>query len=609
VLFSQIKKIIGQNLVLTVALIVTVLVYYKFFFYGHISWDDPEMVFKNKFVRTFDVKGLFTNHFVGNYIPITMFTHSVAWLLFENNDGGHHFINLMFHLINGVLVYQLSKRLFKNDLIANLGAIVFLLHPMQVESVGWISELKNVLSTTFFLAGTLSYLNFTERSKKIDYILCFFYFSLGCLSKSSVVVFPIALICLDILMQKKISFKFLINKIPFIIISIVIGLINIKTQTADQFINLSHEFPFYQRFSFAGYAILKYFILFILPVNLSVIYPYPEINTAVFAVGYSGLIIIIALIILFIKQKKYQAAAIILFVITNLILVLQFIPFGEVLYADRYAYVPLIGFAWLIGLILSNLKLPVSILSFVFIALFSVFSFSRSLDWKSAINLYEDINKKYPNQFLVLNSIGVESMFLNENEKALDYLNRAVSVAPRNYKGFYNRGLLYLKNNQPEQAIKSFNQTLELYNYSKAYVGRANTYYMLGDFPKAINDANFVLKTEENNTKAHFVLGNCYNDLNRLEDALNEYNICLKYNKDEAEFYFKRGIVYGKKQDFNACINEINICLQLNPNYFEAYYWRGVAKVNLKQNGCEDFKIAAQKNHQPAIDAFNKFCR
>ena len=596
-------------MVLTITLIVTVLVYYKFLFYGHISWDDPEMVFKNKFVRTFDVKGLFTNHFVGNYIPITMFTHSVAWFLFENNDGGHHFINLMFHLINGVLVYQLTKRLFKNDLITNIATIVFLLHPMQVESVGWISELKNVLSTTFFLAGVLSYLNFTERSKKSDYALCFFYFILGCLSKSSVVVFPIALICLDILMQKKISFKFFINKIPFIIISIVIGLINIKTQTADQFINLSHEFPFYQRFSFAGYAILKYFILFILPVNLSVIYPYPEINTAVFAVGYSGLIIIIALIILFIKQKKYQAAAIILFVITNLILVLQFIPFGEVLYADRYAYIPLIGFAWLIGLILSNLKLPVSILSFVFIALFSVFSFSRSLDWKSAINLYEDINKKYPNQFLVLNSIGVESMFLNENEKALDYLNRAVSVAPRNYKGFYNRGLLYLKNNQPEQAIKSFNQTLELYNYSKAYVGRANAYYMLGDFPKAIHDANFVLKTEENNTKAHFVLGNCYNDLNRLEDALNEYNICLKYNKDEAEFYFKRGIVYGKKQDFNACINEINICLQLNPNYFEAYYWRGVAKVNLKQNGCEDFKIAAQKNHQPAIDAFNKFCR
>ena len=608
-LFSQIKKIIGQNLALNVALIVTVIVYYKFLFFGHISWDDPEMVFKNKFVRSFDVKVLFTDHFVGNYIPVTMLTHSIAWLIFENNDGGHHLINILFHLLNGVLVYQVGKRLFKNELMASVGAIIFLLHPMQVESVGWISELKNILSTTFYLAGVLSYLNFSEHSKKRDYILSLLYFVLGCLSKPSAVAFPIALICLDILIYKTISFKFIINKTPFILLAILFGLINIKTQTADQFINISHQFPFYQRIGFAGFALLKYLILFILPVNLSVIYPYPETTTAVFAVGYFGLLSIAALIFLFIKQKKYSSMGIMLFIIANLILVLQFIPFGEVLYADRYAYVPLIGFAWLIASVLTRLKLKPTLLSFIFIALFSVFSFSRTQDWKSALSLYEDINKKYPNQFLVLNSIGVESMFLNEDNKALEYLNKAVSVAPKNYKGFYNRGLLYLKNNEPEQAIKSFNQTLELYSYSKAYVGRATAYYMLSDFPKAINDANYVLKTDENNTKAHFILGNCYNDMNRLEDALNEYNKCIKIDKDEAEFYFKRAIVYGKKQDFKACINEINVCLELNPNYYEAYYWRGVAKVNLKENACDDFRIAAQKNYQPAIDAFNKYCR
>lgn len=608
-LFSKIKKIIGQNLALTVALIVTVIVYYKFLFFGHISWDDPEMVFKNKFVKTFDVGGIFTNHFVGNYIPLTMLTHSFAWLLFENNDGGHHLINILFHLINGVLVYNVGKRLFKNELIASVGAIIFLLHPMQVESVGWISELKNILSTTFYLAGILSYLNYSEHSKKRDYIFCILYFVLGCLSKPSAVAFPIALICLDILIYKTISLKFIINKLPFILLAILFGIINIKTQTADQFINISHEFPFYQRLGFAGYALLKYFILFSLPVNLSVIYPYPETTTAVFAVGFFGLLIIAALIFIFLKQKKYQAPAILLFILANFILVLQFIPFGEVLYADRYAYVPLIGFAWLIGLVLNRIKLQTKLISFIFIIVFSVFSYSRTQDWKSALNLYEDINKKYPDQFLVLNSIGVESMFLNEDNKALEYLNRAVSVAPRNYKGSYNRGLLYLKNNQPELAIQSFNKTLEIFNYSKAYVGRASAYYMLSDFPKAINDANYVLKTEKNNTKAHFILGNCYNDLNRLDDALNEYNTCIKFDKDEAEFYFKRAIVYGKKQDFKACINEINVCLELNPNYYEAYYWRGVAKVNLKQNACDDFRIAAQKNYQPAIDAFNKYCR
>ena len=88
-------------------------VYSKFLFFGHISWDDPEMVFKNKFVKTFNVKELFANHFVGNYIPITMLAHAISWLLFENNSGGHHLINILFHLINGVLVYQLSKRFLK----------------------------------------------------------------------------------------------------------------------------------------------------------------------------------------------------------------------------------------------------------------------------------------------------------------------------------------------------------------------------------------------------------------------------------------------------------------------------------------------------------------
>ena len=608
-MLSRVQKIISQNLVLTVALIVTIIVYSKFLFFGHISWDDPEMVFKNKFVKGFDVKALFSNHFVGNYIPITMLVHSIGWLFFENSDGGHHFANLLFHLINGILVYQLGKRFFKNDLIANIGAVIFLLHPLQVESVGWIGELKNVLSTTFYLAGLLSYLNFTEHSKMKDYVVCLLFFVLGCLSKSSVVVFPLALICIDILIQKKISLKFIVNKIPFILLAILFGIINIKTQTADQFINHSHEFPFYQRIGFAGFAMLKYLILFLVPVNLSVIYPYPEISNSVFLVGFSGLLIIASLIFLFVKQKKYSALAILLFILANLILVLQFLPFGEVLYADRYMYVPLIGFAWLIGLLISKLKIQPILISLIFIVLFSVFSFARANDWKSALSLYEDINKKYPNQFIVLNSAGVESMFLNEDNNALDYLNKAVFVAPRNYKGFYNRGLLYLKNNKPEDAIKSFNQVIELYEYPKAYVGRANAYYALGDFPKAINDANYVLKTDPNNTRAHFVLGNCYNDLNRLDDAMNEYNKCIELDNSEAEFYFKRAIVFGKKQDFKTCITEIDMCLQLNPNYFEAYYWRGVAKVNLKQGACEDFKIAAQKNYQPAIDAFNKYCR
>ncbi|WP_317898573.1 tetratricopeptide repeat protein [Aurantibacillus circumpalustris] len=584
-------------------------VYSKFLFFGHISWDDPEMVFKNQAVKDFDLKFLFTNHFVGNYIPVTMMVHSFTWFIFENHTGGHHAVNILLHLLNGILIYSIGKHLFKNEVISNIGAIIFLLHPIQIESVAWISELKNVLSTTFYLAGILQYLNFIENESKKSYALCFLFFVLGCLSKSSTVVFPLSLICIDLIVRQKIIFKNFLNKIPFLVLSVLFGIINIKTQTADMFINHAHEFPYYQRVGFAGFAFVKYALLFLFPLNLSVIYPYPEIKTPVFMLGFFAIISLLSLLTFCIWKKKLNTSAVIVFIFVNLILVLQLMPFGEVLYADRYLYVPIIGLAWLFGMIISKIKTQVKFISILIILFFTVFTFARTNTWKSAIILYEDILKNYPDQFIALNSAGVECMFLNEDKKSLDYFDRATAIAPRNYKGFYNKGLLFLKNNKPELAIKSFNKSLELYDYGKAYTGRASAYYLLGDFSKAINDAQLALKTDVNNSKAHFVLANCYNDLNQLDEAMYEYNKSIELNKNEPDFYFKRAITFGKKQDFISCLNDLIVCTSIRPDYYEAYYWKGVAKINLKQNPCEDLKIAAQHNFEPAVNAFNKYCR
>lgn len=568
------------------------------------------MVFKNQLVKSFDVKGLFTGHFVGNYIPLTMCLHAIGWLFFENSDAGHHFINIIFHCLNGILVYQCGRRLFKTDSVASIAALIFLLHPLQIESVGWISELKNILSGTFYLGGILAYLNYKDSATKKNYLLVFVFFVLGCLSKSSVVVFPLSMMCIDLLIDKKFSLKTQLNKIPFFVVSVLFGYINIKTQTADLFINHAHEFPYYQRFGFAGFAILKYLILFLFPVNLSVIYPYPEIKASVFVLGYFMLAGIIALIFWLLRRKKTTTIpALILFVIANLILVLQILPFGEVLYADRYLYVPIIGLGWMAGLVISKIKINSTIIITLVIIVLSICSLARITVWKSALSLYEDILKKYPDQFIALNSAGVESMFLNEDEKALTYLNKAVDVAPRNYKGFYNRGLLLIKNKKPELAIKSFNESIALYDYAKAYTGRAAAYYMLGDISKAMNDAKTALVKDPSSARAQFVLANCYNDLNKLDDAMAAYNTCIKLNGEEAEFYFKRAIVFGKQQDFNSCLSDLMVCLQINPSYYEAYYWKGVAKVNLKQNPCEDFKIAAQHNIEPGINAYYNYCK
>jgi tetratricopeptide (TPR) repeat protein len=607
---QRLNKLLKDHALLATAILIGCAIYAKFLFYGHISWDDPEMVFKNRDVKAFDIARLFKGHYVGNYIPLTMLLHAIGWGLFENSHWGHHLLNILLHVINGVLVFRIGQKLFKSTLIANTGAIIFLLHPLQVESVGWISELKNVLSTALYLYAFYNYLLYTENRKTAFYLSTLLLFLLGCLSKSSVVVFPLVLIVFDFFMLRDFSMKSLLNKIPFLFLSLFFGFINIKTQTADLFINHAHEFPYYQRTGFAGYALFRYLLLYVFPFNLSVIYPYPNAQALPLATGFIVLLTLGVAIFLTIKKRYYTWAFLILFVLLNLALVLQFLPFGEVLYADRYAYIPVIGLAWMTGLALNRLSgfllKTVSTIAVCFIVLLT---FIRCGVWSSGITLYKDILRNFPNSFVALNSVGVEYMYANDDSKALFYLNKAVSVAPYNYKGFYNRGLWFIKNNKPQPAIKNFNDALALYDYPKAYVGRASAYYMEGDLPKAMSDAGYVLGKDNGNAKAHFVMGNCYNDMNRLDDAMNEYNKCIELSGEEADYYFKRAIVYGKKQDFISCLNDLDLCTSLNSNLIEAYYWKGVAKVNLRQDPCSDFRRAAQNNYEPAVNAYHRYCR
>ena len=607
-MFSSINIFFKKHFSLVLIILLTIFAFSKILMFGHISWDDPEMIFKNNYVKNGELIELFSHHFVGNYIPITMIFHSISWFFFETNDFGHHLLNITFHLFNGYLVYQIGKILFKKDFVATIGMAIFLLHPLQIESVAWISELKNCLSTSFYLIATLFYLKYLFTFKMKDYLAVIVFFIASCLSKPSAIIFPLILLIIDVFIKNKIEYKQILNKIPLFFISIVFGIINLKTQSADLFINHAHEFPFYQRIAFAGFALFKYLVLFLFPYNQSVIYPYPNYHLSIFLIGYFIIATIVFLLIYFIKNKKYNWLFMILFSLFNFILVLQILPFGEVLFADRYMYVPIIGLAWLVAHLILKLNIKPVYFTVTISIMLSLLTFSRANAWKNGITLYEDILKKYPDNFVALNSVGVECMYLNQDKKALDYLTRATRVAPKNYKGFYNRALLYLKNQQPKLAIVSLNQSLTLFPYAKAYAARASAYYQISDYSKAINDGDFALKIEKNNIKALFVLGNCYSDLNNLDQALGFYNRCITLNKDDPDFYFKRAIVFGKKQNFKACLNDLIVCTNLNSQYYEAFYWIGVAKINLKQNPCDDFKKAAQHNYGPAVKAYNSYC-
>lgn len=590
-------------------MLATVIIYGVFLQYGFISWDDPEMVFRNKAVQNFSITDFFKNQYVGNYIPFTMLLHSLIWQIAGDHAGVHHLFSLLLHLLNGWLVYQLGRKLFQQDGIAAIGMLIFLTHPIQMESVGWISELKTILYSTFFLAGLLAYLQYRTDARTKNLLLVFFYFIAACLSKPSAVVFPIVLFCIELFLsdEKRKSLRPIF--IPFFILAILFGLINLYTQTQAQFLNQAHAFPYWQRFAFAGFALGKYLLLFLLPVNLSVIYPYPMSSAAVLGTGGLILLSLTALVYWAWSKNRKLILFATLFFLSQLLLVLQFIPFGEALYADRYLYLPVIALGWLAGNFIVSLKVPLRYASLILIILLTLPGTARARDWRTALVLFEDIIKHYPESFVALNSAGVESMYQNLDEKAKVYFDRAIAVNTNNYKGFYNRGLLALKTGHATEAVQDFNKCLALNAYVKAYSGRANAYYQLQDYAKAIEDAEQAIIVDPGYAKSFFILGNCYNDMGQMDIAIQNYNKAIALQVEEADFYFKRAIAYGKKQDFQTCLSDLDVCTTLNPLYYEAYYWKGVAKVNLGKNACEDFRIAARQNFEPAVAAFNKYCR
>lgn len=587
-----------------------VVVYFKLFSANFISWDDGDVVLNNKDVHHFDIKAFFTSYYVGNYAPISMIGFAIDWLIFKGSAAGHHAMSIVFHIINGVLVYYFINLILKNNLKALLCALIFCFHPLQVETVAWVSAKNNLVYSVFFLLGLIHYSKFIIEQNKKHYIYALLFFIVSVLSKPSAICFPLVIVLLDYLLKVKLDVKsFIVNKIPFIIIAVVLGLATIYTRTEDKFINQNHAYAIHERIGYAGYAILQYIYKFFIPVDLSVIYPYPQNKMMSIILGYVMIAIVCVFSYFLYRSKRRIVLFGLLFFIVNLLLVLQFIPFGEVLTADRYMYLPIIGLLLVVvNFLPANVKY-VKLISISIVLIFGTLTFMRASVWKNSVSLYSDILKKYPHSFVALNSLGAEYMLNKNYDMSLLYLNAAINENTAYYKGYYNRGLLFAQTDRMKNALQDFDKAIALKQYPKAYVARANVFYTLKDFPKAISDAETVLKSDANNVKANYVLANCYDDLNQLDKALVFYNKVLLKNTDNPVYYMRRAILFGKMQQYQSCLQDLDVCTNIDANYAEAYYWKGVVKVNMKQNPCSDLRKALDLGFVAAQQPLSNYCR
>lgn len=559
-------------------LLFTFLVYSPTFQNTFTNWDDDVYIEKNDLVKTFDTKGMFTldlggtlrgafdeqarqevdkTPFVaGNYHPLTVYTLALNYKTGQMNARPYQTTNILLHLLNTALVLFLLLKLSKGRQIpAMIGAALFALHPMHVESVSWIAERKDVLYTTFFLGGLLTFIRFREDKKATWYLLTVVLFMASCLSKPAAVVFPLVLVWYDIWREKKIHWAYLKGYIPFFAIALLFGLITLTAQIQSNSVGDVDQFSMLERLAMASYGLCQYLIGFIAPVNLSAFYPYPTSIGSVYYLSIGVVALIGALTYYWGRKQPWFLFGMLFFVI-NLLLVLQFVSVGSAIIADRYTYVPFIGLSWIVGegvdrayrSTSKSMKGIQKVALYVGVGLcllFAAMTYQRIAVWQTTETLFTDVLAKQPLSPVAWNNRG--HYYRQQSKEATDSQQRALFLS---------------------KAMADYDQALMVDpNYALAYFNRAKVHFENKQYAASLSDYTIAIEKGLDNAKCYTNRATVYALMNRNQEALADFANAESKDPNYLELHTNRGLLYFNQAEYRSAMPDFIYYLGIEPTH------------------------------------------
>ncbi len=570
-------------------LLLTFIVYVPSFNNQLTNWDDNSYLKENPMVKSlsgenvgkmFSVPGGFV---MGNYHPLAILSYAIEYSLTELKPQTFHFTNLLLHLANTLLVLLFIYRLTGRDVrSAGVAAALFGLHPMHVESVAWISERKDVLYTFFFLASLIVYLRYTDTLK----IKLLFYsiglFLLSILSKGQAVVLAPILLLVDFYLGRKPGRKVILEKIPFFILALVFGLIAVQAQKSIAAVN-EIKIPFSQSIFFGSYGLLLYVVKAIVPFTLSAFHPYyfNEGGTLPLLVYLSPVLILAFAIYAFVKQRASKDFVFgLLFFLFAISIVLQFLPVGKTMIAERYTYVPYIGLFFIAGRIFSvhNNK-TINYIILGALVVFSVISFRRMSVWKDSITLWTDVLEKYPKAEAPLSDRSFAYLDANDLQAALDDSRRLTELNPNSPAHFNQYGYVLNLNGRYDEAISELTKGIGIDPaYYRLYVNRGVSYSHKQMYNEAVKDYSKAIGLNPGDAMTYLNRGGIYTDnLNRPEEGMKDFKKVLELQPNHLDAMINIGVACYKLQKFDEAIVQFDQVLKRDPKNAKAYYMKAIS--------------------------------
>ena len=456
----------------------TTALYWPITSHPFILYDDEQYVSANPHVTTglseANFVWAFKNSEAANWHPLTWISHQADCQVFGLNAGGHHLVNLLFHVANTLLVFVFLRgatgALWRSAFVAAL----FAWHPLHVESVAWASERKDTLSTFFWLLTMMAYVRFTELSKvqspksKFFYLSALILFALGLMSKQMLVTLPCVLLLLDFWPLQRISdFRFppsdlfrrlLVEKIPFFAMTVVASAVIYFVQTDAGAV---WKTPLSDRLANAVLAYARYVAKIFWPADLAIVYPHPGHWPVILTLG--ALVALAAWTFLCVhrwRQSPFLAVGWFWFLGT-LVPTIGIVQVGAQSMADRYTYIPSIGF--FIALVWGATELCESkperkriflLLGGGALAGCLLVTSIQISYWRDSIRLFRHAVEATQDNFVAANCLGKAYEKIGDNAHALVLYREAVRLAPRYPQSQFNLALTLLAYGQTAEALE-----------------------------------------------------------------------------------------------------------------------------------------------------------
>lgn len=600
-------------------IVLTIAVYARVSSHEFLTYDDQVYITKNAHVRQgLTAEGLrwAMTSFTFNWHPATWITHMLDVELFGLDAGKHHLVNAAFHTANVVLLFLLLQTMTRARWRSAIVAALFAVHPLHVESVAWIAERKDVLSTLFLLITTLLYVHWTRRrssgplasspaGRAVLYAAMLATFVLGLASKQMVVTLPFALLLLDYWPLRRLDDRApltsrIVEKIPLFLLAIGGGVLAIIGQREVKAIVTTEALPIATRVANAIVAYGTYLWKTFVPKPLALPYPYEPPTTGALALSALALLGITAWIVAN-RERRYLFTGWFWFLGT-LVPVIGLVQIGSQPMADRYTYIPhiglLIAIVWLVADAASRWRIErvFAAVAAIVIAIFAFLANAYAAQWRDSETLFRHDLAVTQRNYIAHSHLGSTLVDQARFAEAADEFRSALAIEPNDANSLIKLADIELKNGNAAEATKLLETAVKVEPTPKIEGELALAH---GEVPKAIEKYREVVREDPNLADAHVDLAAALALAGKDEEALKENREALRLDPSHYDASMNVGALLSRMGRNEEALTDFRRAAQLRPSSPEPHVYLALLAhtMNRRAEALAEAKAAAQIDH------------